>query len=89
MATKPALDVLETFVNAPTSRNASALVEIPAIHELLSHEKATGEPYSQLTIEVCQWILNRGRAVLSSLVKGPEPPRVRGDSIEKPWMEVG
>ncbi|KAJ6542680.1 hypothetical protein B0H19DRAFT_957773 [Mycena capillaripes] len=88
MTTKPALDALEIFVTAPTFQNASSLVEIPAIHELLSHEKVMGEAYSARTMEICRWILNHGRTVLSSLIKGPEPPRMCADTVEKPWIEV-
>ncbi|KAJ7850690.1 hypothetical protein B0H14DRAFT_2763314 [Mycena olivaceomarginata] len=86
MANKPALDALWAFVTQPTIRNASALVEIPALHELLSHEKNLALPFPPITLQICEWILNRGRMVLDSLMKGPEPPTVR--PVEKPWMEV-
>ncbi|KAF7363765.1 hypothetical protein MSAN_01034300 [Mycena sanguinolenta] len=89
MATKPALDMLQTFVNQPTYQNATALVEIPAIHELLTHEKHPTNPFPRRTIEVCRWIVDRGRMVLNSLLKGPEPPKIAEDRAEKPWMETG
>ncbi|KAF7354662.1 hypothetical protein MSAN_01379900 [Mycena sanguinolenta] len=88
MTTKPALDALEVFVTQPTHRNASALVEIPAIHELLTHEKNSTLLFPETTVEVCRWILDRGRMVLSSLIKGPEPPKI-DEGVEKPWTEVG
>ncbi|KAF7361175.1 hypothetical protein MSAN_01149400 [Mycena sanguinolenta] len=88
MTTKPALDALEVFVTQPTHRNASALVEIPAIHELLTHEKNSTLLFPETTVEVCRWILDRGRMVLSSLIKGPEPPKI-DEGVEKPWTETG
>jgi hypothetical protein len=76
-------------VAALTSRNPSSLVEIPAIHELLNHENARGEIFSDTTVDICRWILQRGRMVLNSLIKGPESPRMSEDVMEKAWMEVG
>ncbi|KAJ7360713.1 hypothetical protein DFH08DRAFT_800158 [Mycena albidolilacea] len=85
MANISALDALQAFVTQPSVRNASALVEIPALHELLSHEKDLILPFPPITLQICEWILNRGRMVLGSLIKGPEPPMVR--QVEKPWTE--
>lgn len=87
MVTAPAMDALKAFVLNPTQINASALVEIPAIHELLCHEKTLG-PFSDTTVAVCRWILNRGRIILNTLTKGPKPPRIPDGNLEKPWMEV-
>ncbi|KAJ7781850.1 hypothetical protein DFH07DRAFT_728868 [Mycena maculata] len=90
MLTAPAMDALEAFVVDPTRINASSLVEIPTIHKMLSYEKRLG-PFTNTTVAVCRWILNRGRTVLNSLMKGPAPPKIseaRG-SIEKPWIETG
>ncbi|KAJ7713123.1 hypothetical protein B0H14DRAFT_2413980 [Mycena olivaceomarginata] len=86
MANKSALDALQAFVTQPSVRNASALVEIPVLHELLSHENDLILPFPPITLQICEWILNRGRMVLGSLIKGPEPPMVR--QVEKPWTEV-
>lgn len=88
MTTKPAQDVLEAFVTAPTARNASMLVEIPAVHELLSYEKGLGNDFPDITVDVCRWILNRGRAVLDSLIKGPQPPELLDSGVQKPWEQV-
>ncbi|KAK7016274.1 hypothetical protein R3P38DRAFT_3361401, partial [Favolaschia claudopus] len=89
MTTRPALNMLEAFVADPNTKTATSLVEIPALHELLSYEKAHGEHFSDRTLGICRWILERGTAVLSSLIKGPEPPRVNEFAVEKPWMETG
>ena len=88
MTTKPALDALEAFITVLTHQNVSILVEIPAVHELLSYEKGLGNAFSENTLGVCQWILNRGREVLNSLVKGPQPPKVPDSGVEKPWQQV-
>ncbi|KAJ7229018.1 hypothetical protein GGX14DRAFT_346881 [Mycena pura] len=79
MLTAPAMDSLEVFVRDPSPTSASSLVEIPIIHELLRHEK-TSSLFSQTTIDVCHWMLNRGRTVLNSLTKGPQPPRIPAGS---------
>ncbi|KAJ7359242.1 hypothetical protein DFH08DRAFT_769127 [Mycena albidolilacea] len=89
MTTKPAQDALEAFVTAPTARNASMLVEIPAVHELLSYEKGLGNAFPDITVDVCRWILNRGRAVLNSLIKGPQPPELLDSGVQKPWEQTG
>jgi hypothetical protein len=86
MANKSALDALQAFLTQPSFRNASALVEHPLLHELLSHEKDLILPFTPITLQICEWILNHGRMVLGSLIKGPEPPMVR--QVEKPWTEV-
>ncbi|KAF8216642.1 hypothetical protein K438DRAFT_1559650 [Mycena galopus ATCC 62051] len=88
MANKSALDALRAFVTDPNHRNASALVEIPAIHEVLSHEKKPMLPFPVMLVQMCEWILNRGTMVLDSLIKGPEPPKMDEGQIEKPWMKV-
>ncbi|KAJ7318593.1 hypothetical protein DFH08DRAFT_672398, partial [Mycena albidolilacea] len=87
MVTALAMDALEAFVLNPTQINASALVEIPAIHEVLCHEKTLG-PFSDTTVAVCRWIINRRRIILNLLTKGPKPPRIPDGNLEKPWMEV-
>ncbi|KAJ6611690.1 hypothetical protein B0H10DRAFT_1918580 [Mycena sp. CBHHK59/15] len=88
MTTAPALSSLESFVLDPSPIHASALVEIPAIHEVLSYERTLGT-FSGTTIGVCRWILNRGRTVLNTLTTGPEPPRILDSNMPaKPWMEV-
>ncbi|KAJ6465029.1 hypothetical protein C8R45DRAFT_939868 [Mycena sanguinolenta] len=81
MTTKPALQALQAFVTQPNHRNASALVEIPVIHELLSHEKVSTGLFPPITIAVCRWVLERGGMVLDSLIKGPEPPKIAEDGL--------
>ncbi|KAK7025734.1 hypothetical protein R3P38DRAFT_3316395 [Favolaschia claudopus] len=88
MATKPTLDALDAFVAAPNARTSSALVEIPAVHELLSFERAHKESFLDSMVEICQWISQRGRMVLESLIKNPELLRIV-DFTEKPWTETG
>ncbi|KAJ6464338.1 hypothetical protein C8R45DRAFT_1107249 [Mycena sanguinolenta] len=88
MTTKPALQALQAFVTQPNHRNASALVEIPVIHELLSHEKVSTGLFPPITIAVCRWVLERGGMVLDSLIKGPEPPKIAEGQVEKPWTEA-
>ncbi|KAJ7870818.1 hypothetical protein B0H14DRAFT_2345562, partial [Mycena olivaceomarginata] len=60
MVNKSVLDALQASVTQPSVRNASALVEIPALHELLSHEKDSILPFPPITLQICEWILNHG-----------------------------
>ncbi|KAJ7802129.1 hypothetical protein B0H14DRAFT_3781628 [Mycena olivaceomarginata] len=47
MTTKPAPRRLGGIITEPSHRSASALVEIPAIHELLRHEKGLADTYPE------------------------------------------
>ncbi|KAJ7129700.1 hypothetical protein C8R44DRAFT_839598 [Mycena epipterygia] len=89
MATATALDRLEQFMLQPSIANGSALVEIPAIHEVIMYERTLQNDIPDSLMSVCLWVLNRGRMVLNALVKGPEPPTMGESSVEKPWMETG
>ncbi|KAK6974975.1 hypothetical protein R3P38DRAFT_3335292 [Favolaschia claudopus] len=92
---RPAADVYRRFfvqicAEDLNARSASSLVEVPVLHEVLSHESARGEqPFSDTILDVCRFLLDRGRAVLNSLIKGPEPPRVDQSAVEKPWTDTG
>ncbi|KAJ7029208.1 hypothetical protein C8F04DRAFT_963204 [Mycena alexandri] len=87
--TATALDLLESFVLNPTPRNASALVDIPAIREVLTYEIGLSGNIPPLLVSVCQWILNRGRMILNELIKYDEPPRIAAGTAEKSWKETG
>ncbi|CAK5264412.1 unnamed protein product [Mycena citricolor] len=84
-ATHSALDALQKFVDRPSLSTGSALTEIPAIHELISHERHISDDLHLIS----QWLLWRGRAIYNALVKEPVnlPTVQSGD--EKPWAETG
>ncbi|KAF8881979.1 hypothetical protein BD779DRAFT_1397130, partial [Infundibulicybe gibba] len=71
MAIQSALDLLDVFTQNPTFTNASALVNIPALHDVLSHEFHLYKKASISIIDVCKWIVQRGRSVLNKLLVSP------------------
>ncbi|KAJ7212387.1 hypothetical protein B0H12DRAFT_1033226, partial [Mycena haematopus] len=90
MANATTLKALDHFLNAPTQLNASALIDIPVLHDLLGYEFPLGNPLSSEVLDVCQWIAERGRAVLGWLQKDIRPmPLIEDPSLEKPWTETG
>ncbi|CAK5271714.1 unnamed protein product [Mycena citricolor] len=84
-ATHSALETLQKFVDHPSLSTGSALAEIPAIYELISHERRISDDLHL----ICHWMLRRGRAIFNGLLKEPFhlPTTRAGD--EKPWTETG
>jgi hypothetical protein len=74
MMTRPALDDLDLFNNNPTFHNASRLVNIPALYNILSHKETHNRSYSKMLLSVCKWLWERGRTVLEKLIIHPAPP---------------
>lgn len=73
MAIRSALDLLDVFTQNPTAVNASALVNIPALHEVLDYEFRLYQTASPTMIDVCQWIVCQGRSTLAKLLVYPAP----------------
>jgi hypothetical protein len=69
MVNSTALDVLDIFLGSPTPLNASALIDIPALHNLLAYEFSLGRELSVEVLDICTWVADRARAVLSWLKK--------------------
>ncbi|KAJ7039477.1 hypothetical protein C8F04DRAFT_949403 [Mycena alexandri] len=85
-----ALEVLEKFVKSPTRLNASALVGIPVLHDILMLE--LGDLHQLPAekgdiLEVCLWLAQRGRTVFAWLKKDGAVPKTI-TSPEKSWTEV-
>jgi hypothetical protein len=77
MATRPALNDLSIFVNEPTARNTSRLVNIPIVYDILKYEKVNNAGlYSTTFLCVCKWLHERGSAVLAKLIMHDMPPVV-------------
>jgi hypothetical protein len=93
MANSKALDALHEFIQQPTEANASALVDIPVLHDVLTYEFALiSQPNQGLpkdVLAICQWIFEQGTAVLGWLTKNISVLHGSdGGCVEKPWMEV-
>ncbi|KAJ7075683.1 hypothetical protein B0H15DRAFT_925413 [Mycena belliarum] len=91
MANGSALEALQIFVKDPNRMNATALIDIPVLHEVLVYEfDNNGGALPTDLIEVCIWILEKGNAVLRTLKKDIQPLKAaEGPVQEKPWMETG
>jgi hypothetical protein len=88
MATRPALGALQKFILDPTASNASCLVDIPTLHELLQYEYEVLRGFSDAVISTCKWIYHRGKTVLDELIVY-RSPGAQTDSLKNdPWYKV-
>jgi hypothetical protein len=76
LANRPALQTLSQFISHPTLHNVSRLrvVCIPAIYDVLQFHQQRKERYPQCLVELCTWVLDRGRGALSGLIVYSAPP---------------
>lgn len=83
MANGAALELLGRFIREPSKINASRLVLIPSLlNVLLFHD---GQ-YPSDVLEICTWLFDRGRAVLEQLtVHESESPKILE---ELDWKKV-
>ncbi|KAJ7739668.1 hypothetical protein DFH07DRAFT_752074 [Mycena maculata] len=91
MANQDALKTLDHFITSPTKQDASALINIPVLHNLLAYEFSVSNLLHEDVMAVCCWISERGRLVLGWL-NGTIQPLSEKDILitpEKPWTETG
>ncbi|KAL0057912.1 hypothetical protein AAF712_015434 [Marasmius tenuissimus] len=68
MVSARSLPALRDFVERPGWVNATKLVDIPAVYNVLEAErKFFGEKYPADLLSVCQWLADRGTEVLTKL----------------------
>ncbi|KAF7327472.1 hypothetical protein MKEN_00325600 [Mycena kentingensis (nom. inval.)] len=92
MLTAPAMGRLQQFIATPTTSCASALVEIPALYDVLRFETQHGNfPFVADLTEICAWLLTRGQTILHALMLEPQPPQRLEAMVEaeKAWTETG
>ena len=88
MTTRLALDALHDFLTDPTTHNASFLMDIPSLYDILRHEYALHGVYSNAIMSVCRWIYKRGRSILDQLLVHESLP-LQGDiQSEGSWKTV-
>jgi hypothetical protein len=75
MTTQPALEKLKLFNEHPSEEHASALVDIPALYDLLQYEQSVFHEYSQSVLTMCRWIYMRGSTILKALTVHDLPPK--------------
>jgi hypothetical protein len=88
MATRPALAVLYDFIQNPTTLNASRLVEIPSLHNLLQYEHKIHRKFTDAVIFICKWIYDRGKIVLSELIVHRSPEACTDLPKNHEWYKV-
>jgi hypothetical protein len=89
MANRPALAALSSFVSQQTAYNASLLVHIPSIYDVLQYHQNNSEPYPTELISLCKWIHERGQGVLEGLIVHQPPPVDKAiDQNNVDWHKV-
>jgi hypothetical protein len=88
MITRPGLEDLKLFNQEPTQENASRLVSIPAIFNVLNEEGRGSQPYPELLLDMCQWVYNRGKVVLDALLKHGNSLDSATASVEQDKWEI-
>jgi hypothetical protein len=88
MATRPALQDLQVFNQNPTSQNASRLVTIPVLYNLLKHEEKQHSHYWKAVTQLCAWVYNRGIEVLKKLLIYEPPSKLELRHEEIGWEIV-
>lgn len=72
-ANRPSLEALQGFVTHPTGINASRLVGIPCLYEVLEYHKSKGEGYPGHLLSLCKWMWQRGESLLKSIIVHQAP----------------
>lgn len=91
LVTRPALVVLTSFVEHPTKENASALVVIPALYNILRLE-GKRERYPPDLLGTCRWLMGRTTEVLTALIIHATPcveEDINGSDADSEWKRVG
>ena len=89
LVNRPALQALSQFVREPTPFNASRLVHIPSVYDVLQYHDLRREPYPNDLVSLCKWIFDRGQAALKALISHTAPPLDRTASeMDNKWRTV-
>jgi hypothetical protein len=89
MANRPALSDLAMFLVEPIPINASRLVGIPSLYEVLQYHQQKNEAYPKPLLMLCQWIYAQGQEVLNRLLVSPALPVPENMMLsDKDWLKV-
>jgi hypothetical protein len=91
MANRASLRVLQDFNINPTPENASRLITIPALYNLLTREVQglKNGRYPEAWVLLCQWVHDRGQAVLRKLLVHENPLVISAPYEKTSWESVG
>ena len=75
MVNRPAMKALSLFISEPTTLNASCLVGIPCIYEVLQYHEFHQQEleYPDDLLRLCKWIYDRAHGALVGLIVYPAP----------------
>jgi hypothetical protein len=88
MTTRIALKDLAVFNSDPTTHNASHLVTIPALYDILMYERTHNGVYSATLLSICKWLCERGNTILEVLIRHTTPPINQVAEEETDWKAV-
>lgn len=85
---RPALTELARFIETPTAINASWLVGIPAVYDVLKYH-AKDLSFPEPVLGLCRWLYTRGSTILEQLVVHTMEPIKDGEVFEElDWRKV-
>ncbi|KAJ6456573.1 hypothetical protein DFH09DRAFT_1116098 [Mycena vulgaris] len=71
----------------PTENNVKQLLEIPAVYNVLRHEKSSAGEYSGNTMKTCNWLIARTTYVVSYLIDKGRKLEMPGSMIQEQWQK--
>ncbi|KAJ6493782.1 hypothetical protein DFH09DRAFT_1104463 [Mycena vulgaris] len=73
----------------PTENNVKQLLEIPAVYNVLRHEKSSAGEYLGNTMKMCNWLIARTTYVVSYLIDKGRKLETPGSMIQEQWEKSG
>jgi hypothetical protein len=83
-----ALYDLNLFNGNPSPQNASRLLSIPVVFNLLKEEGQGGNPYPEWLLDICRWLFNRGNKILNILLQHDVPLNSMAEVAQDDWETV-
>lgn len=90
LGTSDDMKTLNEFLQDPTPFNASRLISIPALYQVLKAEKLNGGTYPSPILEMARWMYDRAQDVLKVLVDHGRRLSTgsEGSGAKDHWQEV-
>jgi hypothetical protein len=80
--------LLKNFIEDPTVFNASSLISIPTIYQVLQAQHGQHQTYSKTILEVISWMADRIEVVWTNLVSHGAPIEPGTNMGEEEWRRV-
>lgn len=88
MMNRRALETLRLFLKFPSQANASTLILIPALYNVLQYEFSTGQALQPDTLQVAIWLYFRGESVRQLLLVHQDETPATALEPEGSWRAV-